>query len=235
MKIELYLIRHGKTRSNEEKRYVGRATDIGLNESGKAEIREKAAAGCYPKEPRFVFSSPMKRALETAQIIYPEKEKIIIDDLAEIEFGIFEGKNYTELNGTPEFQSWIDSGGKMQIPGGESLEDFCLRVKRGLEKLKSIVLEKMDGAGRDTTETGKTDAVGGTVVAGGAVVAGGTVAAGGADAGEAVVEEEETGENCVQVALICHGGTIMAARRVLEGKEYFDSIPDNGESCLVEL
>ena len=97
MKIDLYLIRHGKTEYNEEKRYAGCKTDCSISEAGRKEVEENKENGRYPTEPYMIFRSPMKRAEETAEIIYPGEEKTVIEDIREIDFGTFEGKNYDEL------------------------------------------------------------------------------------------------------------------------------------------
>ena len=69
----------------------------------------------------------MKRCLETAGIIYPGLPVRIIPDFRECDFGAFEYKNYTELNGNADYQAWIDSGGTLPFPGGESREAFSAR------------------------------------------------------------------------------------------------------------
>lgn len=69
----------------------------------------------------------MKRCVQTARIIYPNVPMKILDDLRECDFGSFEGKSYAELNGDPDYQAWIDSGGILPFPRGESHEDFTKR------------------------------------------------------------------------------------------------------------
>ena len=105
--IECYLYRHGKTKGNEEGRYLGR-TDESLSEEGKKALREKRMP---PAEA--VFSSPKKRCQETAALFFPGQCRIIVPDLRECDFGIFENKNWRELSGNPAYQKWIDSGGTL--------------------------------------------------------------------------------------------------------------------------
>lgn len=210
MKIELTMIRHGKTKLNEENRYIGCKTDISLSELGRKGIEEKVASGYYTVEPKIIFCSPMKRCLETADIVFPGREKIVIDELYEIDFGLFEGKNYSELNGTPSYQEWIDSGGKKVFPEGESIEHYCDRVMSGIEKIKRYI---NDSVMLNRTSSGDTW-----------------------DYNSEVSEQfDDTHESMFRAALVCHGGTIMAARSVIEGREYYDKMLKNGESCLVEI
>ena len=139
--MELYFIRHGRTPGNKEKRYIGRTDESILPESA-AELRERAAGGKYG-HPEVLFVSPMKRCIETADIIYPGMEMHVIRDFRECDFGSFEGKNYKELCGNPDYQKWIDSGGTMPFPEGESMEEMAKRVMKGF-------YEAMDAAnGRD--------------------------------------------------------------------------------------
>ena len=125
------LIRHGKTRGNLEKRYIGCRTDEPLTPEGAEQLRQRQ----YPPVGR-VYASPMRRCLETAEILYQGVPKETVPDLRECDFGDFEGKNYAELNGREDYQAWIDSGGTLPFPGGESLEGFSDRCLAAFEELK---------------------------------------------------------------------------------------------------
>ena len=131
--VELYLIRHGKTPGNEEKRYVGR-TEESLSEKGRRELLEKQAPTA-----EVLFSSPMRRCVESCQCLYPDMKPIVIDAFREIDFGTFEGKNYQELSGNKEYQAWIDSGGTMAFPQGESRQDFIRRNLVGFQELLTVL------------------------------------------------------------------------------------------------
>jgi len=65
-----------------------------------------------------------------AQLAYPEVQAVY----AECDFGEFENKNYQELDGNEHYQSWIDSGGLLPFPGGESREEFKRRNVTGFQK-----------------------------------------------------------------------------------------------------
>ena len=138
--IELILIRHGKTPGNLEKRYIGRS-DEDLAEEGIAEIRKFAEAGNYPPVEK-LFASPMKRCLETAALIYPHLEAEIVEEIRETDFGAFEGKNYLELAEDARYQAWIDSGGTMAFPQGESREEFICRTVSGMERVMMSLLQQ---------------------------------------------------------------------------------------------
>ena len=84
-------------------------------------------------QPEIVFMSPMQRCRESAQILFPDREKIEIPEWKEMNFGAFEGKNYEQLNGNPQYQAWIDSNGTLPFPEGESRAEFIDRVCAGMD------------------------------------------------------------------------------------------------------
>lgn len=142
--IALTLIRHGKTKANREHRYLGR-TDEELSEDGKKEILDQKAAGSYPalEETDVIFASPMKRCKQTAELLYPGREPLVIAEFREMDFGAFEGKNYKELQDDARYQAWIDSDGTLPFPEGESQESFQERCCDGFLRMLEL-LGKMD-------------------------------------------------------------------------------------------
>ena len=131
--IRLTLIRHGTTLSNKEGRYLGK-TDEALSPDGIGALEKSVADRIYPTAD-VLFSGPMKRCLETAGILYPGQTPIVIPEWTEMDFGAFEGHNYQELSGNPAYQRWIDSGGTLPFPEGESREEFIRRSVDGFEKI----------------------------------------------------------------------------------------------------
>jgi len=124
------LIRHGQTQGNLEHRYIGCRTDEVLCVQGIEKLKGKI----YPAVRR-VFVSPMKRCIETARIVYPDVPMKVIEDFRECDFGDFEKKNYTELNGRADYQAWIDSNGEMPFPNGESRQEFASRCVKAFDEL----------------------------------------------------------------------------------------------------
>lgn len=133
-KINITFIRHGATQSNLESRYLG-WTDESLSLEGIKNLKDQWQIA--PEVER-VFASPMKRCIETAEIIFPDCKPVIIPLWKEINFGDFEGKNYKELSGNPAYQEWIDSNGTLPFPNGESREDFIDRTYEGFEECLRI-------------------------------------------------------------------------------------------------
>ena len=123
--IKLVMIRHGATVSNKEHRYLG-TTDESLSEEGRSTLYKARKENIY-SEVEYVFSSPMKRCLETAEILYPNQKPIVIPQWKEMDVGVVEGQNYMDLQGDARYQTWIDSNGTLPFPEGESREEFIER------------------------------------------------------------------------------------------------------------
>lgn len=130
---KIYLIRNGLTQGALEGRYIGH-TDESLCEEGRKQLVELSTTGYYP-EVEAIFSSPMKRCTETAKIIYPEKEPIILNDLIECNFGEFEGMTAEELSDNEDFKNWLRGGNDAAPPFGESNEKFSTRICNGFIKI----------------------------------------------------------------------------------------------------
>jgi len=139
MHISVCLIRHGKTQGNLEGRYNGKNTDEALCDAGISQLSDlKGKYEPLNRDEVKIYSGPMKRAAQTAEILFPGREISIVEELTEIDFGAFENKNYAELNGNTDYQKWIDSGGVSDYPGGESREGF---IKRSLQGFRTVITD----------------------------------------------------------------------------------------------
>lgn len=125
--MKLYIIRHGETDWNKTFRLQGQS-DIPLNEYGRELARITSDA---LKDITFdvIYSSPLSRALETAQIMRRDRlVDIVTDDrLVEISFGVDEGRNKDELG--EHFSNFFFAPDQF-IPseGGETYEAVCARA-----------------------------------------------------------------------------------------------------------
>ena len=137
MKHTITIIRHGMTEGNITKTYTG-TTDVPLIEMGVEGI--KAKLGQYP-ECDLLFVSDLQRTHQTARIIYPDMEQIIIPDIHECDMGDFTGKCYEQLKDTPEYQRFLDVNDGF-IPNGECKEVFHARCLRGFDEIVRIIEEK---------------------------------------------------------------------------------------------
>ncbi len=171
--MTLYLIRHGQTQGNLERRYIG-ATDQPLCPQGRAALEGKSAP---PVDA--VYVSPLLRCRETAAALFPGKQLEVVEDLRECDFGAFENHTYEDLKDDLSYQAWLGTGGLSAPPGGES------RARQQERTVRAF----LDIAARHRAE----DAV----------------------------------------ALVVHGGTIMALLEALEAHHEFYrwQVPNGGGFC----
>lgn len=128
--MEVLLIRHGRTAGNIEKRYAGR-TDDPLCEEGI----DHAHRSGKNTELTHLYVSPLKRAIQTAQIKFPNARHIICSDLREMDFGDFEGRSAEEMVDDPAYIRWVDSQCTLPCPNGEQIDEFSDRVCRVFDSI----------------------------------------------------------------------------------------------------
>lgn len=122
--MEIAFIRHGQTPGNAQGRYIG-VTDEPLSEAGRGQCER-----LRPPAVQRVYVSPMLRCRETAAILYPSHEPVVLDDMREYDFGDFENKCYNELCIRADYRAWIDSHGHGNPPDGEDWRAFRCRCCR---------------------------------------------------------------------------------------------------------
>lgn len=138
--MNLYFLRHGETEFNANNVYYG-TLDLHLNEEGKGQATR---AGQLLQGISFdrIFISERKRTLETASIVLDgEKIEFAKDKrINELNFGIFEGKNYKEIQALypDEYKLWSDDWKGYAPPEGESYIQFYIRVKAFLDDIKKL-------------------------------------------------------------------------------------------------
>ncbi len=133
----LHLIRHGETDWNVERRCQG-FSDSELNATGRRQAA--LVARCLSdKKIDAIYSSTLKRALETARIIarYHDAHVQAVDDLRELNQGEFEGLRLTELveQHSTFLEQWFRDPADLRLPGGESLREMQNRAWAALEAI----------------------------------------------------------------------------------------------------
>ena len=143
MGVRLFLIRHGQTLLNEEERYQG-DKDINLTLLG---IRQAKLAARYLSKVNIskIYTSPLKRALDTANIVKKSKDSgiAIRDNLREISFGKWEGMKFDKINEEfhDDYQSWLKDPYNNSPTGGESFKDV---QQRAVTEINNIINENED-------------------------------------------------------------------------------------------
>ncbi|MEE3420160.1 MAG: histidine phosphatase family protein [Lachnospiraceae bacterium] len=158
--MELYVLRHGTTKWNEKHLLQGRS-DIPLDEGG---IRLAQIVGEKLKDVSFdiCYSSPLARALQTAQLVLGGRSVSIVEDprLMEMSFGEAEGRDVSASStAVPKELLYALSGHMENYPvpeGGESVRQVYIRTARFIQDLlenpdnneKRILISTHGAAGR---------------------------------------------------------------------------------------
>jgi broad specificity phosphatase PhoE len=128
----ILLARHGETDWNREGRFQGHA-DPPLNRTGRAQAVDLSVA-VMAEELAAVYSSPLRRALETAEVVAASHglEPVPVDDLREVDVGSWSGLTRAEVEQRfPEqFARWLDYGQGWE--DGETYEEMGRRAVASL-------------------------------------------------------------------------------------------------------
>lgn len=137
--MTVYLLRHGETVYNAQKRYLGK-TDLPLSPKGRQELVRADFS------PASVYISPLQRTAQTADILFPGVRQIVVPGFQEMDFGVFEGRSAAEMVHDADYRQWVDGNCLGLIPKGESRAIFSRRV---CEAFDALVLQGLaDGAER---------------------------------------------------------------------------------------
>ncbi len=146
--MKLYLIRHGQTLWNQEGKIQGK-TDIPLNEEGKKQA-ELLAKAMEQREVGAVYSSPLKRAFETASCVAGRKGLPVIplEGLREVDFGLWEGMTWRDIEETyyEDFVLWDKNPAEHTPTGGERREDCTARCEKAMEQVLAETPKGKDAA-----------------------------------------------------------------------------------------
>lgn len=147
--MNIYIVRHGQTEWNRQKRIQGRA-DIPLNEKGKEQALE-TKNNLSSIDIDLIICSPLIRAKQTAEIINIDRDiKIIYDNrITERSFGKLEGTFIKDVN----FNEFWDYYKNIKIENMESMHELFDRVNEFLENIiskysnKNILIVSHGGVG----------------------------------------------------------------------------------------
>ena len=135
--MNLLLVRHGEIPSNINKVYAGRSAE-GLTPEGICQAQD-AAEKLKMLEVKAIYSSPIQRAVQTAQIISKRTGMDFQVEAAfrEMELGPWEGLSEDEIAKTfpEEWKTWNSRPDKLRLPGRETLEQLLGRVMGGIRSI----------------------------------------------------------------------------------------------------
>lgn len=137
MNTTLLLVRHAQTTSNTNGRYMG-WIDEGLTDEGVRQA-ERISARLSHRPIAAVFSSPLKRALRTAEMIARPHNLPVetLEELGEIRMGDWEGLFAHEIATRYPglWQTWRSDPSTIQMPGGESLAEVQQRAIQAFDRI----------------------------------------------------------------------------------------------------
>ena len=132
----VYLIRHGETEHNRDRRYQG-WIDVPLSEEGKSRLMRADL------QPETVYVSGLVRTLQTARLLFPDAEYRTVPGLNEMDFGLFDGRSADELENDPAYREWVGNNCESACPGGEDMAGFVKRVGSSFEEvIRECLLHK---------------------------------------------------------------------------------------------
>lgn len=140
--MAIYLVRHGETSLNQEKKFYG-SLDIELNEVGRCQS-EKVADKLKHLSFEAVYISGLKRTKQTAELIAPKNTHQIIPELNEKSFGVWEGLSADEIEAKypEEWQAWLEEPFEKTPPEAETFSSFKQRVLAGMKRIEKDFDEK---------------------------------------------------------------------------------------------
>lgn len=134
MKTTVFLLRHGETQFNAEKRVQGQLQNP-LNAKGKKQAKElHHFFETVPVDA--VYSSPLKRAIQTAKTVFPEHEIQTETGFREREYGVLEGMKWENAEKRyPKELKQYEKNRDLTLEGAESTEHVQERAKKSIEKI----------------------------------------------------------------------------------------------------
>lgn len=134
---KIYLVRHAETESNRKGIFRGRL-DIPLSIRGKEQALD---LGRYFKSILVdrIYTSPLSRAIKTAEIAFPGRQPVVTDSLNNLDLGKWSGleKEVVKEEFPQQWHMWVRHPESITFPNGEGLNDVYCRVTMFLEQIEN--------------------------------------------------------------------------------------------------
>ena len=141
---QIILVRHGETEWNVKEVFRGRI-DVELNETG---VKQAQLLAEYLSDLRIdaIYSSPLRRALATAEIIanYHKLNVVITPGFIDFDYGEWQGLSHQEVRNRYKelYTQWINHPDRVRMPAGESLDEVRKRATSVVDR----VIAKYEGS-----------------------------------------------------------------------------------------
>ncbi len=134
----LFLVRHCATEASSDGRYCGHL-DLGLTREGQAQA-QVLAAFLFERRPSSLFTSPLKRARQTAKPLskVAKLDVQVLDDMLEQDFGAWDGLTEAQMRERDAelYEQWRAAPQDVALPEGENITHVAERAKRVLEQIR---------------------------------------------------------------------------------------------------
>lgn len=135
----LFLVRHCATEASSDGRYCG-SLDMTLTREGQAQA-QVLAAFLFERRPTSIFSSPLKRAKQTAKPLTQVSKLPVqqLPELAESDFGDWEGLTEDGMKAADAelYARWRAAPQDVSPPGGETITQVAERARRALDTIRA--------------------------------------------------------------------------------------------------
>lgn len=131
--IHIYVVRHGMTKWNKEKRYLGhtnqqllpkRLADLNL-------LKKYLSKLSFDR----IYTSDLDRCRETLAYLLPDQPARMDYRIREINFGDWEGNTHYQLREDPHYKKWLEKWQTVTPPNGENYQSFGRRIALFMDEL----------------------------------------------------------------------------------------------------
>jgi len=139
LNYKIHFIKHGFCDENLRGIYTGAKTDSNLCEDSILQLESLSKKYEYEAVQK-VYLSPLKRCLQTKDILYKDNYSEIVNDLIDLDIGDFDGVPIGSLENDENYINWLGNTKENTPPNGEDFTIFENRVKN---VLNYIIMDMM--------------------------------------------------------------------------------------------
>jgi probable phosphoglycerate mutase len=135
----IYLVRHGENQANLTKEFSHRLVDYPLNAKGRSQAQQTAEYFA-DKQIHGIYTSPLRRAYETAEVIGERIGRPVtaMENFREVNVGLLEKQAVSAENWRLHNEiilGWLNGNPERRFPEGENYEELCQRMRVGMAEI----------------------------------------------------------------------------------------------------
>lgn len=141
LNYKIDFIKHGFCEENLKGIYIGANSDPSLSLQSKNELTNLKKEFLY-EDVQKVYTSPLKRCIETSEILYYNKYNEVLNNLIDYNIGDFDGKTIEQLDNDVNYLNWVRNTKENTPPNGENFLCFENRVEKALNYIIMDMMSK---------------------------------------------------------------------------------------------